>query len=103
MKTTATSPGFGYRSLHVPSLVDEAYDTLTESFDQFCPMAGIENLNRLVNEKVTGLPGRAMSIARTSLATVGATRRRRLAFTAARSTSIALGFAAGPQARRCRC
>ncbi len=33
MKTTAISPGFGYRSLQVPLLVDEAYDALTESFE----------------------------------------------------------------------
>ncbi len=33
MKTTALSPGLGYRSLQVPSLVDEAHGALTESFE----------------------------------------------------------------------
>ncbi len=47
-------------ALHVHSLVDEAYDALTESFEQFCPMAGIESLTRLVNEDVTRLAGWAL-------------------------------------------
>ncbi len=60
MKTTTTSPLGLATALHVPSLVDEAYDTLTESFEPFCPMAGIESLNRLMNEDVTRLAGWAL-------------------------------------------
>ena len=40
-----------------PSLVESAYGALTESFEQFCLMAGIESLTQMMNEDVILLAG----------------------------------------------
>ena len=44
MKTTTTSPLALATAPSGPSLVSEAFEVLTESFEQFCLMAGIESI-----------------------------------------------------------
>ena len=57
MKTTTTSPLALATAPSGPSLVSEAFEVLTESFEQFCLMAGIESLTQMMGEDVTRLAG----------------------------------------------
>ncbi len=57
MKTTTTSPLALATAPTAPSLVDEAFEAVRESFEQCCPMAGMESLTHLLNEDVTRLAG----------------------------------------------
>jgi transposase-like protein len=57
MKTTTTSPLALASAPNLHSLVEDAYGALTESFEQFCLMAGIESLTQLMNEDVAQLAG----------------------------------------------
>ncbi len=87
MKTTTTSPLTLATTANVHSLVE-----LTESFGQFCLMAGIESLTRLMNEDVARLAGERHG----HCPDMPGCRRghsRRLAFTAAGSMLIALSGA----------
>lgn len=57
MKTPTTSPSAVATAASGPSLVEEAYGALTESFEQFCLMAGIASLTQMMNEDVSRLAG----------------------------------------------
>ena len=57
MKTTTTSAIALATAPVGPSLVEDAYGALTESFEQFCLMAGIESLTQMMNEDVARLAG----------------------------------------------
>ena len=50
MKTIITSPLAFATAPSGPSLVGEAFETLSESFEQFCLMAGIESLTQMMGE-----------------------------------------------------
>ena len=55
MKTPTTSSSALATAPYGPSLVEDAYGALTESFEQFCLMAGIESPNWLCGDRrVTG-------------------------------------------------
>ena len=55
MKTTATSPLALATDPSGPSLVEEAFGALAESFAQFCPMAGMKSLTQMMGCDVTRL------------------------------------------------
>jgi hypothetical protein len=55
MKTTTTSPLAFATAPSGPSLLGEAFETLAESFEQFCLMAGIESLTQMMGEDVIRL------------------------------------------------
>ena len=57
MKTTTTSPLALATTPSGSSLVGEAFEALTESFERFCLTAGIESLMQMMNEDVTRLAG----------------------------------------------
>src|SRR6056297_4179947 len=57
MKTPTTSSSALATAPDRPSLVEDAYGALTESFEQFCLMAGIESLTHMMNEDVARLAG----------------------------------------------
>ena len=57
MKTTTTSASALATAPVGPSLVEDAYGALAESFEQFCLMAGIESLTQMMNEDVARLAG----------------------------------------------
>ena len=57
MKTTTLSPLALATTPSGSSLVGEAFEALTESFERFCLMAGIESLMQMMNEDVTRLAG----------------------------------------------
>ena len=57
MKMTTTSPLALTTAPSGPALVGEAFEALTESFEQFCLMAGIESLTQMMGEDVTRLAG----------------------------------------------
>jgi hypothetical protein len=57
MKTTTTSPLAFATAPSGPSLLGEAFETLAESFEQFCLMAGIESLTQMMGEDVIRLAG----------------------------------------------
>jgi hypothetical protein len=57
MKTTTTSSSALATAPDESSLVEDAYGALTESFEQFCLMAGIESLTQMMNEDVARLAG----------------------------------------------
>ena len=57
MKTTTTSALALATASSVHSRVEEAFDAVSESFEQFCHMAGIESLSQLMNEDVDALAG----------------------------------------------
>ena len=57
MKTTTTSASALATAPVEPSLVEDAYGALTESFEHFCLMAGIESLTQMMNEDVAWLAG----------------------------------------------
>ena len=51
MKTTTTSPLALATTPSGSSLVGEAFEALTESFERFCLTAGIESLMQMMNEE----------------------------------------------------
>ena len=55
MKTTTTSPLALATAPSGPSLVEEAFEALAESFAQFCLMAGTEGLTQMMGCDVTRL------------------------------------------------
>ncbi len=55
MKTAPTSPLALATAPNVRVLVEDAFEAVTESFEQFCLMAGIGSLTQLMNEDVDGL------------------------------------------------
>jgi len=57
MKTTTRSPLVLATAPSGSSLVGEAFKALSESFEQFCLMAGIESLTQMMGEYVTRLAG----------------------------------------------
>ena len=57
MKTTTTSPFALATTPSGSSLVGEAFEALTESFERFCLRAGIESLMQMMNEDMTRLAG----------------------------------------------
>ena len=58
MKTTTTTCRKSATDASCPStMVGECYQDLTESFERFCLMAGIESLSQLMEEDVTRLAG----------------------------------------------
>ena len=58
MKTTTTTCRMSATDASCPStMVGECYQDLTESFERFCLMAGIESLSQLMEEDVTRLAG----------------------------------------------
>lgn len=57
MKTTTTSSLALATAPSGSSLVDEAFEALTASFEQFCLMAGIESLTLMMREDVGRLAG----------------------------------------------
>ena len=57
MKKTTTSHLALATVPSAPSILEDAYDALTESFEQFCLLAGIESLTQMMGEDVTKLAG----------------------------------------------
>ena len=57
MKTTTTSASALATAPVGPSLVEDAHGALTEGFEHFCLMAGIESLTQMMNEDVARLAG----------------------------------------------
>ena len=57
MKTSITSSKALATAPNVHTLVEEAYDTMAASFEQFCLMAGIESLTQMMDEDVHHLAG----------------------------------------------
>ena len=57
MKTTTTSVPALATAANVRGFVEEAFDAVSESFEQFCLMAGIESLSQLMSEDVDALAG----------------------------------------------
>ncbi|MCP5085178.1 MAG: IS256 family transposase [Alphaproteobacteria bacterium] len=57
MKMTTTSQQALATAPKFQALVQEAFDAVSESFEQFCLMAGIESLSQLMNEDVDALAG----------------------------------------------
>ncbi len=57
MKTNTTSTLALATAPNVHALVEQAYGAMTESFEQFCLMAGIESLTELMSEDVNRLAG----------------------------------------------
>ena len=55
MKTPTTSPLALATAPSGPSLVEEAFEALAESFAQFCLMAGTESLTQMMGCDVTRL------------------------------------------------
>lgn len=57
MKTTTRSPLALATAPSGSSLVGEAFEALSKSFEQFCLMAGIESLTQMMGEDMTRLAG----------------------------------------------
>ncbi|MCP4545520.1 MAG: IS256 family transposase [bacterium] len=57
MKTATTSPLALATRPNIHAFVEDAFEAVTESFDQFCLMAGIGSLTQLMNEDVDALAG----------------------------------------------
>ncbi len=56
-ETATTSPLALATRPNVHAFVEDAFEAVTESFKQFCLMAGIRSLTQLMNEDVDALAG----------------------------------------------
>ncbi len=57
MKTATAAPLALATTPNVHAFVEDAVEAVTESFEQFCLMAGIGSLTQLMNEDVDVLAG----------------------------------------------